>query len=178
MNTHLMIDFETLGTAHDTAVVSLGAVLFNREKIMAEKLWLFNLTGQLDGKRRFATADTITWWLAQGEKARKVFEKAQLEGIFLKDFVPQFLEFVPASLDVRVWGNGATFDIPIIEHILSQFGAKTPWKFWNARCYRTMKACFGVDKKFVGVKHDALDDAKHQANCLIEYWQQNPGRDK
>lgn len=178
MANHLMIDFETLGTTHDTAVVSLGAVIFDREAIKKEKLWLFNLTGQLDGRRRFTTADTITWWLSQGEKARAVFEKAQLEGVLLKDFVLQFLEFVPPSLDARIWGNGATFDIPIIEHILYQFGAKAPWKFWNHRCYRTMKACFGVDKKFEGTKHDALDEAKHQAKCLIEYWKTNPGAEK
>jgi hypothetical protein len=173
-----MIDFETLGNTNDTAVVSLGAVIFNREGIKSERLWLFNLTGQLDGRRRFATGDTITWWLKQGDKARAVFEKAQAEGILLRDFVPQFMEFCPSSLDVRVWGNGATFDIPIITHILSQFGATPPWKFWNDRCYRTMKSCFGVDKKFEGTKHDALDDAKHQAKCLIEYWANNPGRDK
>lgn len=177
MAIHLMIDFETLGNRPDTAVVSLGAVLFDRDKIIGEKLWLFNLDGQLSG-RRSVTADTITWWLGQGEKAKSVFEKAGMEGILLRDFVTQFLEFVPAKLDVRVWGNGATFDVSIIESILHQQGVKAPWKFWSHRCYRTMKSCFGIDKKFVGTKHDALDDAKHQANCLIEYWKTNPAAEK
>lgn len=172
-----MIDFETLGTTNDAAVVSLGAVIFDAEGIKKEKLWLFNLTGQLDSKKRFASGDTITWWLGQGAAAKSVFEKAQAEGILLRDFVPQFLEFCQGH-DLCIWGNGATFDIPIIEHILSQFNTKPPWKFWNHRCYRTMKSCYGIDRKFEGVKHDALDDAKHQANCLIEYWKENPGRDK
>lgn len=171
---HLMIDFETLGTKPDTAVVSLGAVIFDRSGISQEKLWLFNLTGQLDGKRRFASGDTITWWMNQGDKAKSVFERAQLEGILLKNFADEFAAFCPKTLDVRVWGNGATFDIPIIEHILEQQGFKPPWKFWNQRCYRTLKACYGIEKsKFEGTKHDALDDARFQAKNLIQYWKDN-----
>lgn len=174
MTNHLMLDFETLGNTPDTAVVSLGAVLFNREGIFAERLWLFNLTGQLDGRRRFATADTITWWMGQGEKAKSVFEKAQREGVLLKDFATQFVEWVDPKRDVRVWGNGATFDVSIIESILLQQGVKAPWKFWNHRCYRTLKQCYGIEKtKFQGTKHDALDDSKHQATQLIQYWKDN-----
>jgi hypothetical protein len=176
---HLMIDLETLGTTPDTAVVSLGAVHFNSGGIIDERCWIFSLTGQLDGRRRFATAQTITWWINQGDDARRIFEKSQLEGIYLKDFVAQFIEWCPKDQrGLRVWGNGASFDIPIIEDILRQQGATFPWLFWNHRCYRTMKACFGVDKKFEGTKHDALDDARHQAKCLIEYWMKNPGAEK
>jgi hypothetical protein len=171
-----MLDFETLGQNPDAAVVSLGAVIFNKEKFLDEKLWLFNLNGQLQGPRK-ASGDTITWWLGQGEKAKSVFEKAGREGILLRDFVPDFIDFLNGK-DVRVWGNGATFDVSIIEHILLQQGRTPPWKFWNVRCYRTMKACFGIDKPFTGTKHDALDDAKHQANCLMEYWKSNPAADK
>lgn len=175
---HLMIDFETLGNTPDAAVISLGAVIFDRDKIIHERLWLFNMTGQLDSRRRSVSADTISWWMGQGEKAKQVFEKSQLEGVTLNAFSQQFQEFCPPYLDVRIWGNGASFDISIMESILRQLGVRSPWKFWNHRCYRTMKACFLVDKKFEGTKHDALDDAKHQANCLIEYWKINPGAER
>ncbi len=177
MNTHLMLDFETLGNTPDAAVISLGAVIFNREKFLDEKLWLFNLDGQLKG-RRSASADTITWWMGQEAKAKSVFERAGREGVLLRDFVPDFVDFLN-SKDVRVWGNDLGFDVGIIEHILIQQGRNAmPWKFWNRRCYRTMKACFGIDRPFEGTKHDALDDAKHQAKCLIEYWKTNPSADK
>jgi exodeoxyribonuclease VIII len=173
-----MLDFETLGTTPDAAVISLGAVLFNREKVLDEKLWIFNLEGQLRGKRA-ASADTISWWVSQGEKARSIFERAGREGILLREFVPQFIDFINLK-DIRVWGNDLGFDVGIMEHILIQQGRTVmPWKFWNRRCYRTIKACFGIDKGgFAGVKHDALDDAKHQAKCLMEFWAKNPGTDK
>jgi exodeoxyribonuclease VIII len=170
---HLMLDFETLGQNPDAAVVSLGAVIFDKEKIIDEALWVFNLNGQLSG-RRTASGDTIAWWMKQEQKARSVFEKANTEGLLLRDFVPQFQKFIDGR-DIRVWGNGATFDVSIAEHILRQQGAEMPWKFWNIRCYRTMKACFEIDKPFVGTKHDALDDALHQTKCLMEYWMKNPG---
>ena len=179
---HLMLDFETLGSSHDAAVVSLGAVLFDRSGIKEERLWLFNLKGQLDSRRRVASGDTIAWWMKQEKAAREVFEQAQTQGIYLQAFSHEFLAFCPQTLDVRVWGNGATFDIPIIESILNQCGAPIPWKFWNHRCYRTLKSCYGIERgaKFEGTKHSALDDAKHQAKQLIAYWNgnQEKGLDK
>lgn len=174
-----MIDFETLGQKPDTAVLSLGAVLFNRMQILEEKLWHFSLDGQLEIGRRSVTGSTIIWWMQQDNKAKEVFERLALEGILIKDFAPQFIQFCdPAGADLRVWGNGATFDIPIAEHILESARIKPPWKFWNQRCYRTMKACFGVDRKFEGVKHNALDDSRHQAKCLIEFWAKHPEAEK
>lgn len=175
---HLSIDFETLGNKPDTAVISLGAVIFNSAGITHEKLWLFDVSGQLLNGRRSVTAETITWWLDKGD-AKSVFQKASDEGILLRDFVPQFTDFVKqAGTDVRVWANDTGFDTSIAENILMQFGVAPPWKFWHRRCYRTMKACFNIDKKFDGTKHDALDDARHQAKCLIEFWKSNPGAEK
>jgi hypothetical protein len=174
-----MLDFETLGQSADTAVLSLGAVIFTRDAFIETRYWSFSLHGQIASGKRTVNADTLLWWLGQGDGAKRVFQESNDVGTLLKDFAPPFVAFVKkAGSDVRVWSNGATFDIPIIEHILSQQGQPVPWKFWNQRCYRTMKACFGIDKKFEGVKHNALDDSKHQANCLMEYWAKNPSADK
>lgn len=175
---HAMLDFETLGTAPDTAVVSLGLVIFTREKILHEKLWLFDLRGQL-ANRRSVTAETITWWMGQG-KAKDVFELALREGVYLRDFAFQLKEICLPFTDLRVWGNGAAFDLSIVEHILHQQGVKPPWKYSNQRCYRTLRNCFGFggDQPFHGTKHDALDDARHQANCLMGYFLANPEADK
>ncbi len=179
MPSHLCIDFETLGNQPDTAVLSLGAVIFDKTKILHEKLWLFDLMGQLEIGRRSVSSDTIIWWMGQGDKAKQIFEKLTLEGMLLKDFVPQFQEFVSrAGPDVRVWANDTALDTSIAENILNRLGQKIPWKFWNRRCYRTMKACFQIDQPFKGTKHAALDDSRHQAKCLIDYWQINPSAER
>ena len=174
-NNHIMIDFETLGNKPDTAVLSLGAAVFTQEKIISEKLWIFNVDGQLEAKRS-VKFDTLQWWLNQNAGAKDVFRKCKDEGITIRDFVPQFLEFCQPHSGIKVWGNGASFDVSIIENILDLAKVKTPWLFYNIRCYRTMKACFGIDKRERSqVTHNALQDAKDQANCLIEYWKTNPG---
>ncbi|MCY1371912.1 3' exoribonuclease, RNase T-like [compost metagenome] len=44
-----------------------------------------------------------------------------------------------------------------------------PWMFWNDRDLRTLLAIFPEAKKavaFEGVKHHALDDARHEARQL------------
>ncbi|MHB0978446.1 MAG: 3'-5' exoribonuclease domain-containing protein [Minisyncoccota bacterium] len=45
---------------------------------------------------------------------------------------------------------------------------KQPWKFWNNRCYRTLKNMFPeVPFVRIGIAHDALDDAKSQAEHAV-----------
>jgi len=168
---HLMLDFETLGTRPDTAVLSLGAVIFNEKEILQTKYWEFDLANQLNSNQRSTTADTITWWLSQSKDAQKVFspEKPTL----LREFVTEFVDFLSPYPKLKVWGNGATFDVSIIEHILFQFKTIPPWKFWDHRCYRTEKTNFTQEFPFQGTKHNALDDAKYQANNLINHWSKN-----
>lgn len=178
MNTHLMLDFETLGQTPDTAVLSLGAVLFNQDGILDCQDWVFDLTEQLRSKRS-VTSSTIVWWLQQGAKAQEIFALSNSKGKGMREFTPEFLKF-SSTKDLRVWGNGATFDVSIIEHLLSQMKVENPWMFWNVRCYRTIKAMFEIEKgkPFVGTKHNALDDAKYQAERMSEFLKANPVWDK
>lgn len=170
---NLMLDFETLGNKPDTAVLSLGAVVFDKDKVLAEKLWIFNVDGQLEAKRS-VKMDTLIWWLTKSTKAKEVFDRSK-DGLMIREFVPQFIKFCEPYSGLRVWGNGATFDVSIIENILDLSRTKPPWQFYNIRCYRTMKSCFGIDKRDIkNISHDALQDAKEQAQCLIEYWKTNP----
>ena len=70
--------------------------------------------------------------------------------------------------DLKVWGNGANFDNVILDNLYKKLGIKTPWEWWNDRCYRTVKGMFKDVKanKFVGVGHKAIDDAVHQVKHL------------
>lgn len=172
---HLMIDFETLGTRPNSVVLSLGAVKFTSMGIHDKKYWVFNVEGQLRA-RRAVEASTIKWWTEQGEAASSVFDKCDLEGISCTEWAKDFRDWTRNNADIRVWGNGATFDPVIAENILDSLRVPVPWKFWNIRCYRTMKACFGIEKgkKREGTHHNALDDSCFQAQNLIDFWKENP----
>ncbi len=178
MNNHLMLDFETLGTDPDTCVLSLGAVTFTINGIIEEKEWHFNLHGQMRAKRS-VNPDTLVWWMNQGGEAKAVFEKSIKSPLMCGQFAPEFAAWI-APHNVKVWGNGATFDVSIVENIMKSFAVPYPWRFTNVRCYRTIKAGYDIEggQFRAGVKHNALDDARFQAQCLIRYFKADPKRDK
>jgi hypothetical protein len=68
---------------------------------------------------------------------------------------------------MRLWGNGASFDNAILAHAYARCGATPPWKFWNDRCYRTVAALTATPRQQGGTHHNALDDARSQAEHLI-----------
>lgn len=175
---HLMLDFETLGNTPDAVVVSLGATLFNANGIIESKLVHFDMQEQFNA-RRMPNADTIRWWLDQSSKAKQVFDKCKTEGISMRAWGPEFVAWLKGK-DVRVWGNGATFDVTIAEHILLVLRLELPWKFWNIRCYRTLKNMADIEagKKREGTHHNALDDSIFQAMNVIDYFKINPKADK
>lgn len=182
---HLMLDFETLGNQFDTVVVSLGAVAFNKNKIIGEKLWEFDFHEQLKAGRS-VTAATISWWMKQDDLARKVFEDNDFK-LKLPQFFKEFEELIDQCLKVlgerrdelKPWGNGANFDPVIIEDLYRRHHPKAelgiPWKFWNVWCFRTFNNLTGcknlVPKRQThGIKHNALDDAKFQVACVQAAW--------
>jgi hypothetical protein len=179
MNHHLMLDFETLNDRPDSAVLSLGAVILTAEKgIVAEKEWIFSLDEQFKA-RSSVSAATLLWWLEKEKAAQDIFKKTQTHGISMRIFLMEFSEWL-RPYDVRVWGNGASFDVPIIENILHRGNQKIPWKFWNVRCYRTLKILYGIEKGIErrGTHHNALDDARYQATCLYNFLKQNPNQNR
>lgn len=174
---HLMLDFETLGTNPNAVVLSLGAVIFDAKEIKKSHYWTFNIEEQIKGGRS-VSPDTVMWWIGRGDKAKEVFKQCKELGISLEHFVGEFAQFLSQEVDLKVWGNAATFDVTIIEDILELMGQPLPWKYFNQRCYRTAKLYFDHKIAFEGTQHNALDDAKFQAKNLIEHWKANPTREK
>lgn len=182
---HLMLDFETLGNQFDTAVLSLGAVAFNREAIIAKTMWEYDIAEQLALKRS-VTGSTLSWWAAQGDLARQVFQDNDFK-VKVAEFFPQFENFCDSNLklvgekrdELKPWGNGANFDVVIIEDIYRRHHMEhefaIPWKFWNVWCFRTfnnLTKCRDLvpKRQTHGVKHNALDDALYQAECVRKFW--------
>lgn len=161
---HIMIDFETLGTKPDSPVLSFGAVKFNDTEITHE----YYTKIKPDLKNKEADMSTLRWWMDQGADAKEVFNP---EGsINEAQFSSQFLHWVRKHRfsECKVWSNGADFDIPILNNILYD-PYPYPFKYGNHRCFRTISRLY--PKVYVpqqGTMHNALDDAKWQALYLIE----------
>ena len=169
--TNLMTDLETMGNGNDAAIIAIGACFFDP------------VTGEI-GDTFYAPVDlgssieaglkmdpsTVTWWMKQDEDAREIFhQKARPIQRVLKDFV-HFANQISIK-ELKVWGNGSSFDNVILKNAFAACDLHVPWKFWNDRDVRTMvdvgRLILGIDPKrdmpFEGVRHNALADAQHQA---------------
>jgi inhibitor of KinA sporulation pathway (predicted exonuclease) len=105
----------------------------------------------------------MLWWMKQSEAARKEIVEASSD---LDETLEEFTQWLPT--DSKVWGNGADFDNVILSAAYQKVGQTLPWKFWNNRCFRTVRSLCNVPYKFEGTAHNALDDAKNQALHLIQ----------
>lgn len=161
---NIMIDLETMGTASNAAIIALGAVEFGGAGLGRE----FYRTIALDSAEHYGLkidASTIMWWLKQSDAARSAFEK---EGGSLFNVLNEFSTFMSRSNDIKVWGCGSDFDNVILANAYKAVNLTVPWKFYNNRCYRTLRGIFsGVPMVRSGTHHNALDDAKDQATHLV-----------
>lgn len=161
---HIMLDNETLGTAADAVIMSIGAVRFDLDSDALDDAGFYasiSIDSNLEHKRRIQE-DTLIWWMSQGEGAQGVFhESKQTLGQALDDLSDWI-----GDDECFIWSNGADFDLPMIAHAYTSLCKAVPWKFWNSRCFRTYKNLPGaknVKVPFEGVKHNAMFDAIHQA---------------
>ncbi|HAW3383149.1 TPA: exonuclease [Escherichia coli] len=171
---HLMIDLETMGTNTNAPIVVIGAVFFDPQtgEIGPVFYIVISLT---DAMNTGAVPDggTIEWWLKQSSEARAAILTDQVK---LKDALSQFREFINEYSDekfVQVWGNGATFDNAILRTSYERLDIPCPWRYYNDRDVRTiveLGKTIDFDARtvipFEGVRHNALDDARHQAKYV------------
>lgn len=161
---HLMHDLETLSLKPDAVLVSLGAALFDRDGVK----FTFYQPISLYQPNRHIDVKTIQWWMNQEEAARKVFNQATQslsQVLALYDIWLRAHNFT----DGGVWANGSDFDNVLLTNAHEYCGMPMPWKFYQHRCYRTIKSLYPEVKiaRF-GIHHHAEEDAVYQASHLIE----------
>src|SRR5699024_4106659 len=116
---------------------------------------------------------TIEWWLAQSSEARSAILTDQAK---LKDGLLLFREFINEHSNekfVQVWGNRAPFDNAILRTSYERLDMPCPWRYCDDRDARTiveLGKALDFDARtaipFEGIRHNALDDARHQAKYV------------
>jgi len=164
----VMVDLETLGNSPGAAILSIGAVAFDPE------------TGEMDDDGFYTVVNTnscvcaglrfdqgtLDWWREQSDEARQVLKEAMSpKAPTLKNALIAFNGYLYArGKDVRVWGNGSDFDNALLAVAYRAADVTPGWKFWNSRCFRTLKNLSpGTTVQRLGTYHNALDDARTQA---------------
>lgn len=157
---NLMVDIETLGKKPGCAILSIAVVPFMTdsdiepfyERIHPTSCAVAGLT---------VDEDTWKWWHNQDAAVR---EEAFSGTTPLSTVLFLLSEYVGQFEEAYMWGNGASFDIPILEAAYDGLKVSYPWKYYNARCYRTLKNLFPEVTAPVQLdKHNALADARFQA---------------
>lgn len=172
---HVMIDLETLGTVPGCAILSIGAVYFDESGLGEE---FYRVVSRAHCKELGLKEDkgTVGWWAKQSEAARKVIADAEApDAPQLHAALGELTAFLKLRTNVKVWGNGADFDNPILACAYEAAELRQAWIAWNGRCYRTLKN-IAPGPKLVrqGTYHNALDDAKSQALHAIELFKLHP----
>jgi 3' exoribonuclease, RNase T-like len=185
----LMVDLEALGTKPGCVVLSIGAVAFDPTtgQLGPSFYEVVNLAS-CEAAGLVIDPDTAAWWAKQAPEAKVVLDQA--DSPILSKTLMHALERFTFYLDtldpqgrvgygkgVRLWGNGSDFDQPILAAVYHAVGMELPWRFYNNRCYRTLKALVPTVKSVArtGTYHNALDDAVTQALHALRIFEHTNG---
>lgn len=162
---HLMVDIETGDTEVTAAIFSIGAVIFDPRGQGSDAQFL--MTAWADQPGRTKSESTMNWWAQQSQEARDATfgdPNGSLAAI-LGEFSRWVNRLSPTC--TRIWAKSPDFDCSILIHAFNQHGLYWPFKFWEARCVRTVMELAYPEGDFPhvimeGPAHDALADAKKQ----------------
>lgn len=172
----IMADLETMGNKSNSAIVSIGAIKFNLETGQkGEEFYRrVDLQSCLDVGLKI-NASTIYWWMGQNDEARK--EMAQ-GGRPIMEVLKEFDEWMNRDNEnFTIWGNGARFDIGILEDAYVACGYhEMPWDFHNELDLRTLVYFRPEIKKQVVAdnpipKHHPIVDCNQQIDYAALIWQ-------
>ena len=174
MTSHVMCDLETLDTRPSAIILSIGACRMDPQT--GEISDPFYRAVQVETCRDAGLTSseaTANWWAQQSEEAKRVLSDPGAVSLLqaLSDF-NTYLYMLPGGASrAKLWGNGSDFDNVILSHAYEALGLDAPWRFYNNRCYRTVKSAMKhlciKEPERIGTYHNALDDAQHQARFLM-----------
>ena len=181
---HVMLDLETMGNKSNSAIVSIGAVEFNMKSGETGREFYSNVDLQscLDAGL-VVNGSTVMWWLQQEKAAQELVTQEGMEIALALFHLSNWLN--ECIVGFKIWGNGARFDIGILEDAYVKVGYKEmPWGFRDERDLRTLVAFAPSVKTLVvdewtkkgAVIHDPIVDCKIQIDYAhrIYKWLMKP----
>lgn len=170
---HFMVDIETLGNNSNSPIVTIAIQEFDPSEGLCSpgtSRYIFvkpNPDAEMD-------YSTIEWWLGQEETPRRhvieAIKAGQTETAALHELSRFIRDICPNIRNVRLWGNGATFDNVILDNAYRRNNISPPWNYSGHRCYRTMVNLLSEKIKLTrtGNHHCATDDVAYQLDVLRE----------
>lgn len=172
----IMIDIETLSTKVNAVVVSVAGIRFNLKNKFSENIDDYDtFYMRVDPKtcRQYNCVidnDTMKWWKKQPiESQKEIFTPKNRHHI--KTVLLELSKWFGKNPNTRVFANSPNFDISILDYLYDKCKLKSPWKYWNVRCTRTVYELGGVNMRNVTLQggdssHHALYDCLKQIKGL------------
>lgn len=165
MKRRVMIDLETLGTDPGAAILSIGAVAFDCEGISDEFYRVVDL-GSCQAHGLDIDAATLEWWLTVDNGSESVLTE---NGDDIETVLESYRTWHDLQNPDEVWANSPGFDCTILAEAMDRVGLTEPWEYYETRDLRTLQSLpIGVQVDPDGNEHNALEDAKAQAQSVIE----------
>lgn len=183
---NIMLDIESASTRMDAAILSIGAVRFTEDRIEDYTFYRAITLDSNTALGRHIDGATLAWWMAQDDTVRAA-AFADPCAVNLAAALYDFGVWLRGASTCRtgeaepvhLWGNGANFDVSILESAHAAALVPVPWNFRDVRCMRTVRALVGaeaVPRVSFGNAHHALHDAMGQAKWLQDAWRAGVGR--
>lgn len=164
----IMLDIETLDVAPTAQLLQIGAVNILKPHLDFEVS--ISIASQQD---YFTTVslNTVDFWNGLPEEVRQRVLYGQTH---VQDALRMFTRWLPE--EARLFCYGAAFDFPILHHHYHLNDLELPWNYRNLRCFRTIYAQHRdhFAKAEAELKHDALSDAKAQAQVFRAIYEAHP----
>ena len=173
MTRHIMVDIETLSTAKNAVVLSIGAVFFDPKTgdILDEFYKELRLSDQHNRK---VDVSTVQWWVnqvSQHPERASIFSQELNDNkcptrnalLLLRDFIASHRV---AEHDLCVWACDPDFDLDILATLYADYDLNVPWKFYEPKSVRTIRMLgkeMGLPKLEDQKTHNALEDCIRQA---------------
>ena len=160
-----MVDCETLDIGERPVLLSIGAVVFNDQQIQDYFEYFINKETAIS-EGFTVSQSTLDWWDQQDPDARAYAFNGEGD---IQEALKALVQFYELNECTEIRSKGSLADIRWINNALDYFGIERPWKYYKEFCFRTLlKSAPKFDMPFVGMPHNALDDAIHQAKQFIE----------
>lgn len=178
---NFMLDIETLDTRSTAVILSVGIVPFTRDQVLASEAVEFrlNMEEQVELGRAI-NPRTIAWWMQQADEVRlplfsSVTDQTLVETLteinrYYFKLCERFYEN-PDFYDseaIKVWSNGPTFDMKILENLYEQLNMRPAYHYRSPRCQRTIEDMHGKDVPKKDASRDQLHNAKWDAICQAQ----------
>lgn len=173
---HGMLDIETLSTDSDAFILSIGGVVFEPFDDFIGNDFYQVCSTKMEQTGAHIDPETVRFWLEQAEQSPgAVSNLLSMDKSPLPTVLGRLDNWVATNKIERIWANGVNFDITILTSAYKRvLGRKPPWKYNAGLCMRPLRWLsqeleLDLPKHKNTCKHDALEDARFQAQCVQNF---------